>query len=169
MARHFMFWMYTKLLVIKPIFMDKTFRTIIIALLATAAIIAGIIIASDDSEPIAPEGFLDEEVSAAPNTADLLEGVEYEGSAVFDLNFAHTAPGEFSEIFVFGSGFTPGEKTIVYLKKTGSDEYEPGGHEVFVDKDGYINTKFRVFNYGSYDVEMFYSSEGNFVKTIVVE
>ena len=102
---------------------------------------------------------------------DMFKKPEYEvePDTVFELNFAHTVPGEFSNIFVYGSGFVPGEKVIVYLKRTGSDEYEPGGHEVFVDKEGFINTKFTIYSYGSYDVEMLYSSKGNFVETIEVK
>ena len=113
------------------------------------------LIESESSQADVPDPDMEVEVSSGlPTLSESLEGVEYEGKVTFDNGFKHTAPGEYSEIFVVAMGLPPGEKHTIYLKKVGSDTYEPGGHEVFPDEFGVINTRFRITSYGEWEVEL---------------
>lgn len=98
---------------------------------------------------------------------DAFADIEYSG-VYFNNRFEHTKPGEYSDIYVDVSGFEPGEYTIVYLRKPGTEEYIGGGQPVNADENGRVQTSFRIYNYGEYEVYLNQGGE-TYTNTIVVE
>lgn len=109
-----------------------------------------------------------DDIKASVDTDEVFEGVEYQQEnedtvpkdidsdiRVFEFNnsFEHTKPGEYSEVIVNINGFQPGEFTIMYLRKAGTDEYiAAGGQELTADENGNISTRFRITERGDYEV-----------------
>lgn len=96
-----------------------------------------------------------------------LEGVVY-SEIFFDTSFIHTKPGEYSDVIVNVEGMNPGEFTIMYLRNAETGEYiESGGQQHTANDDGKIDTQFRIYQYGSYEV--FLSHDGKeFISDVIV-
>lgn len=120
--------------------------------------------ARDNDEKYGANVWLDTEAELT----DSLEGVEYPDESTDDVpldidselrliefnnTFEHTKPGEYSEVIVNASGFKPGEYTVMYLKKAGTNEYVGTGQSLNADANGTISTRFRITQFGDYEVE----------------
>lgn len=130
--------------------MNKMFLMVIVALIGTG-IIAGIIIESDPEPPTSGDAALDAELSEVVEKVEQTESDIEDTGIRFENFFVHTAPGEYSHIEVRGSGYEPGQKVIIYHRRTGTETWEPG-FEVFADADGDISTGIKIYSFGSYDI-----------------
>ncbi len=123
-----------------------------------------------DGEPFVADRDTGLEVSAEPSV-DLTNLVDdqYGNEIQFNNTFVHTKPGEYSEIVVETSGLEPGEFSIMYVRKAGTEEYiAAGGQEHTVDSDGKISTRFIITEFGNYEVMFSYKGESVVSPTIVV-
>jgi hypothetical protein len=134
-------------------FDPKVFKKVLLVVFLIAGIVVGTNVIFDENGEV--QQYAEEDYHTDILVDKTVTGVVVEETTVeFDNGFVHTKPGEYSEIFVVATGLPPGDKHIVYLRRVGSDEYEPGGHEVFPDEFGVINTKFTITSYGDYEVQL---------------
>ena len=97
-----------------------------------------------------------------------VDGVDY--GITFNNSFEHTKPGEYSEIIVDVSNLEPGEFSIMYVRKAGTEDYiEAGGQEHTVDSDGSIKTRFYITEFGDYEVMFSYKGESIVSDVITVK
>lgn len=104
----------------------------------------------------------------AETESENMEGVEYQEERVdtvpqdiesqlrfieFNNTVEHTKPGEYSEVIVQATGFQPGEYMVMYLRKAGTTEYIDGGRTLNADENGIIKTRFKITEFGDYEVE----------------
>ncbi len=150
-------------------FDPKILKKFLITLFIIAGIFIGFQIVTDkDIEDIADESAvtpgaveagMDDVVNGTAKYDDVTDD-QYGNTIQFANSFEHTKPGEYSEIIVEASGLEPGEFTIVYVRKAGTEEYiEAGGQEATADENGNISLRFMITQFGNYEV--FLSSQGD--------
>ena len=83
--------------------------------------------------------------------------------------FEHTAPGDYSEVFVEITGFQPNVQKIVYLRNADTGQYiEGGGQDLTTTELGHISTRFRITAYGNYEAVSYDENAQEIVSPLIV-
>ena len=129
--------------------------------------------ASDTFEEIQREedgGYYDEsDVADFEASLGASESLESGQGIEFFNYFEHTAPGEYSEIFVEITGFEPKVQKIVYIRNADTGEYiSVGGQDMVTTDLGHISTRFRITSYGNYEVVTYDNNSNEITSPILV-